>query len=200
MKTAEEMFGEVFPWERQEDESDKAFDYFRTYLRLDKPRRITKVAEITGRKLDTLYGHSMRNNWRERARLYDTWTDRQYVSNTQEALATFRIEVIKDEVEDYQRLRDMWNVILEKFEETLSDDELFTLDKAEKAIGMLDELRKAVNVRDSLDVIARRAAGLPKTYADKDQPPPNKQEEEDVFQLDMGTTQVLEDGTKEYEL
>ena len=62
-------------WERQEGESAKQYEYFKTFLDLGALRTIPKVQEKTNKSLTYLNTLSSRNNWIARADAYDRYID-----------------------------------------------------------------------------------------------------------------------------
>lgn len=61
-----------YPWIRREDEGEKPYTAFRTYLNMPLPRRIQGAADMDGRSLQLYAGWSAKFKWVERARAYDS--------------------------------------------------------------------------------------------------------------------------------
>jgi hypothetical protein len=59
------------PWDRQQGEKIKSFEFFKLYLELGRIRSLKKVSEITGYSLRSIAGYSTRNDWAERAEKFD---------------------------------------------------------------------------------------------------------------------------------
>lgn len=67
----------VAPWERQPDESAKAYEAFALYRDMGSDRSQVKLAQKQGRTTKTISEWSVRYNWVERVRAYDIWLERQ---------------------------------------------------------------------------------------------------------------------------
>lgn len=57
-------------WERQKEESDKAFNAFKIYLEMEE-RSIQKVADLTQRERSLIQRWSAKYNWRERVTAWE---------------------------------------------------------------------------------------------------------------------------------
>lgn len=64
------------PWERQPEETTKAFEAFRVYRDLGSERSIAKAGKQLGKNRVTLEGWSSKFNWVERAAAWDAEQDR----------------------------------------------------------------------------------------------------------------------------
>ncbi|MGP1594733.1 MAG: hypothetical protein ACTTH8_05765 [Treponema sp.] len=62
-------------WERQENESAKQYEYFKTFLDLGALRTIPKVQEKCSKSASYLSKLSVQNNWIARADAYDRYID-----------------------------------------------------------------------------------------------------------------------------
>ena len=62
-------------WDRQEKETPKQYDYFKTFLDLGALRSIPKVQQKCGKSATYLEKLSSRNNWLARADAYDRYID-----------------------------------------------------------------------------------------------------------------------------
>jgi len=62
-------------WDRQEKETAKQYEYFKTFLNLGALRTIPKVQEKHGKSLTYYQKLSSRNNWIARADAYDRYID-----------------------------------------------------------------------------------------------------------------------------
>jgi len=67
------------PWERQPDESGKAWEAFRIYRDLGPGRSLSEVASILGKSRQSIGGWAARHNWAWRAQEYDRYLDEQRV-------------------------------------------------------------------------------------------------------------------------
>lgn len=65
------------PYERQEGETDKAFEAFVIYRDLGTDRSLVKVREKLGKSATLIERWSSRNNWVERVQSYDVEMDRK---------------------------------------------------------------------------------------------------------------------------
>lgn len=59
------------PWERLPGETDATFLAFRAYLEQEPPRSIKATAKLVKRSPSTVYKHSRRYRWQERAEAWD---------------------------------------------------------------------------------------------------------------------------------
>ena len=57
-------------WERQKDESDKAFNAFKIYLEMEE-RSIQKVADLSQRERSLIQRWATKFNWKERSTAWD---------------------------------------------------------------------------------------------------------------------------------
>lgn len=67
---------EIMPWERQEDETPKQFEAFRTYRDLGDERSLKKVSDMLKKSVQLLGRWSSMNNWKERCAQWDNEQDR----------------------------------------------------------------------------------------------------------------------------
>lgn len=65
------------PWEMRDDETDNAFEAFRTYRDLGAKRSIRAAGAILRKNLTTLGEWSVKYDWPNRARAFDKWADQQ---------------------------------------------------------------------------------------------------------------------------
>ena len=65
------------PFERQEKETEKAFEAFSTYRDLGSDRSLAKVGEKLGKSKTLIERWSSQNDWVERVKAYDYEMDRQ---------------------------------------------------------------------------------------------------------------------------
>lgn len=100
------------PWDRRENESPRAYWYFRSFLDLPRPRKIATLAEETEEvSYKALRAYSSRNKWAERADAWDAASMR--------AEDEITIEHVKRRRQRYLRALDM---MLEKGIEGISVD------------------------------------------------------------------------------
>lgn len=66
----------VKAWERQEDESQEAYEAFELYLELGAQRSLVKVAKRVGKSHALIERWSRRDQWQRRVLLYDRWRAR----------------------------------------------------------------------------------------------------------------------------
>ncbi len=65
------------PWERQEGESDKAYEAFATYRDMGSERTVTAVANKLSKSRQLIERWKGKYNWSERVRLYDNELEKQ---------------------------------------------------------------------------------------------------------------------------
>ena len=61
----------MYPWERQEDETDKAFQAFEEYRKMGLARSYVKVAEKLGKSLNLIERWARQDNWKMRTLSWD---------------------------------------------------------------------------------------------------------------------------------
>lgn len=64
------------PWERQENETDVAFEAFKTYRDMGLARSLSKVGEALGKSETLMSRWSSEHNWVDRARAWEDEQDR----------------------------------------------------------------------------------------------------------------------------
>lgn len=147
------------PWERQSSESEESYHAFKIYLEMEYPRRLKKVADIEGKSYQQMRIWSMRDKWASRARLYDNFYVREQVQKSNEAvaesLAAARLELLKQEWNDYKLMQEMW---AEEFITATENKEM-----------SISDLTKLTRMRMNIDDFGRRALHLPLTYSAKEQ-------------------------------
>ena len=147
-------------WERQEGESAKQYEYFKTFLDLGALRTIPKVQEKTNKSLTYLNTLSSRNNWIARADAYDRYIDEITRKENIEAIkknnkeniqlaqaikfvvgkkAKLLIDKIKAAGDDTKSLNEVINEISWNVFPQLAN---MAVDIERKAYGMNDELLK----------------------------------------------------------
>ena len=154
--------GETYinPWDRQENETEKQYDYFKEYLALPPPRRYHKVAQIKGVTDEYMRMLSIKNNWQDRVRRYDSWVNSAADNIRSHELAVFQQQVIADEVEDYVRMRNRWQQMLSDLDNQYQSGEI---DISE----YIELTGKLVRSRSAIDSVARKSASLPNVYRAK---------------------------------
>lgn len=65
------------PWERQNDESEKAWEAFRTYRELQPPRKIDTVSKALNKAPALCYRWASRHRWQERIVAWENEQDRE---------------------------------------------------------------------------------------------------------------------------
>lgn len=60
-----------YPWTRRDNETDPAYDAFRTYLNMGRERNTRSVAQILGKSRQIIEGWSSRHEWVSRIIAYD---------------------------------------------------------------------------------------------------------------------------------
>lgn len=141
-------------WDQQEKESNKGYNYFLQFLRLGPDRKIGALAAQTGKSQRLLYYFSREHKWFERARAYDEWLEGERQKDYMEDNPVMRNpvkQITADLLQDYTTLLLEWR---NRFIEVVNAD------------GGVDtkELKTLIDMRDTLDILARRAARMPTTY------------------------------------
>jgi hypothetical protein len=80
------------PWERLSEEGDATYLAFRCYLEQAPPRSIKAVAGLLQRSPSTIYKHSRRYRWQERA---EAW-DRAQAEVEAEAVLSEKARIVRD--------------------------------------------------------------------------------------------------------
>lgn len=81
---------EPYPWVRQDDETEVAYEAFRTYLNLGSRRTMRLTAETVGKNPSLMERWAQRHDWRERARAFDRHMDSAETDGLAEELARVR--------------------------------------------------------------------------------------------------------------
>ena len=155
-------------WERQEGESAKQYEYFKTFLDLGALRTIPKVQEKTNKSLTYLNTLSSRNNWIARADAYDRYIDEITRKENIEAIkkankeniqlaqaikfvagkkAKLLIDKIKAAGDDMESLNEVINEISWNVLPQLAN---MAVEIERKAYGMNDEILK-ISLSDNSD-------------------------------------------------
>lgn len=170
-----------FPWSRQRNESEVAYAAFRVYIELPpETRSYNEVAEIVGKHVSLMKRWGSVHDWQERTRLYDNYVQKAFDTSNQALLEEYKLRVVADEIKDYQKLRDIWNHVMEVSLENMLNGDLDVKD-----------LERLVNTRLRIDELARRAARMPNNYKDDTALLPEETEEEQfVLTLDSPAIQL----------
>lgn len=158
----------VKPWEQQEGETDNTFRMFQTYLEMPRPRTYGATAEVLGLSDAYLRRVGAANRWKERAREYDRYMQELTVERRADAIELFQGMVIREEVDDYQKLREMW---------TAAATELANAQDQMEPDDFLEQLRKLTHTRSVIDKMARTAAQMPNSYRAVEQKVAEEQED-----------------------
>lgn len=158
--------GYTTAWSQRPNESEKAYQGFRTYLELDTPRTLGAAAEKLGKHVSQMNQWSTKYQWLSRAQQYDAWVAGQTDNARAEALVLFQGQVLMDEVSDYQTLTTIWNEMVSRFIETggflVAGDEVEGLPPTTEET--LKQFKHLAQIRLVIDNMARKAAKLPNTY------------------------------------
>lgn len=79
-----------YVWVRRADESQAAYDAFRTYLLAGTKRTLQATAEATGKSIQSIKRYSSHHDWTERIIAYDAHTARAETDGITNRLATNR--------------------------------------------------------------------------------------------------------------
>lgn len=157
---------EGFAWERLPNESEQAWEAFLMYLTTPPPRNKLEIAKELGKHANQLYEWSKKHNWNERVRLYDSYKIAEKTASeiqlTSEVRADLEKEAVKDEVEDYRRLRELFSALLDRTEEQLVSPEVD--ENGDKKEITIRDISSLIQMRKNLDDLIRRAGGMPLTY------------------------------------
>ena len=147
-------------WDRQEKETAKQYEYFKTFLNLGALRTIPKVQEKHGKSLTYYQKLSSRNNWIARADAYDRYIDEiirkankeniqlaqaiKFVAGKKAKLLIDKIKAAGDNIESLNEVINeiSWNVLPQ-----LAN---MAVDIERKAYGMNDEILK-ISLSDNSD-------------------------------------------------
>jgi len=181
-------------WERLDGEPEIAFRYFQHYQFQELPRSLVKVTREYKVDRNTLARHRLNYGWDTRVGAWDDFKASHKANSIIERNITvgdYKVKVIKEELEDYNLLRQAWVGALEKI---MQEDNL----TAREFLGVLSQ---AVYIRNSVDALARRAVELPSAYSKKVTVEVNEQEEisPDEIQLTMHGPKFLIEGNNEPE-
>lgn len=178
------------PWHRQPTDTDKSFKAFQEFLSLPLEQRTYPVlAARLGKWLPQIKGWGSKHNWQERARAFDSFQARTFDETLYKANEVYQEAVIQHEMEDYQRVRELWRKSVSRVENAQrAGDEVPPLD-----------LKRLSEVREVLSRQARRAARMPYTYADREDDMPTANAGQWVLTMDGGAKEVsaLPDKTDE---
>lgn len=89
---------EALPWERQPDESPKAYEAFTVYRDLGKERTLPKVAEQCGKSVSLMSRWSQAHSWVERVNAWDDEADRKAAQKQLNDIANARVRQRKQAV------------------------------------------------------------------------------------------------------
>lgn len=177
-------------WDRQDGETEKAFDAFVEFLDMDKPRTLSKAAVRIGKSESQIRTWSARHKWMNRARLYDAVNTPVLSDGAKEAIGLYQQMIIKDEVTAYERLNDAWDQVMGLVEDDLEKIHEKPLDERMDVLDAIDKLSK---VRNQLDKSIRRSLRMPTTFKPVEE---QKTEEDGMFLLTVDGPKRMEDGEK----
>lgn len=144
-------------WERLDGESVKAFNAFKTYLRLGNKRSLAKTAEALGHAaLGTVTGWSSQFNWVDRVAAYDEADMEAVEGNRIKLMQSNQEQIVYDMLVDYNAVLDLWRESLARLNKRLENDPDVTIDAR--------DIKDLVISRRSIDDIARRSVGLPNSF------------------------------------
>lgn len=147
------------PWDILNDETDRMYELFRMFLMMQS-RTYPKVAEQAGVSLQYINDLGRRFDWQNRAKKYDAWIYGQMDKDRLDALKIFQAQVVTEEVEDYQRMRKLW-------QDAMSNMEGVQFEGVE---DFSKAMRQMAQTRLVIDQMARKAATLPNTYKQGEMP------------------------------
>lgn len=144
-------------WERLDGETVKAFNAFKTYLRLGNKRSLAKTAEALGHAaLGTVQNWSVKYKWVDRVAGYDEAEFDSIEGNRVRLMQANQEQILYDMMNDYNTMLDLWRRSLMNIEERLESDPLFILEAK--------EMKDLVGSRKAIDDIGRRMVGLPNSF------------------------------------
>lgn len=180
-------------WDRMDGENQNAYSAFRTYLHSSPPRQLSKTARELGLAEQTLYKYKDQFNWYERVQAYDDFKfsqiDKADISRTTAPLNN-KERIIKDELEDYQLLRELWS---RGVHAVMNDVEL-----ASDTVSLIMTLKTVAQIKETIDGMARKAVELPSSYTKKvNLDAPVEEVEPAMIELSMTGPKFITDGEKD---
>lgn len=146
-------------WDRMENEPEKPWTIFSMFLNTPRPRpSLRKWSTAQSYNYDTLKLWSRKYAWKNRIIAHDAWKYEVMLQETTPKTDSLQQKLVEEEVEDYERLRDVWAKALQRVETMLAGDDLA------EAIQNINNLALA---RKRLDELGRRAVKLPTTYSSR---------------------------------
>ena len=96
-----------YPWTRRDDETDPAYEAFRTYLNQGHDRSCSSVARSLGKSTQLITGWSAKHGWVERVIAHDRHMETASTDGHAEELARVRSKhlVITDKLLDHLNIR-----------------------------------------------------------------------------------------------
>lgn len=145
-------------WERQEGETEPAFEAFRTFRDMGLARSIKGTYEALGKSKALITDWASRWRWHERARAYDNYVDRRAI----EAELVIR-EASLAEYAD--ALNHSLQAKLVAFDQIASEElrRLMDAQARGEAIDLMT-LKRLMAIVNEGDTLARRSAGLPTQF------------------------------------
>lgn len=159
------------PWDRLENEPDKAWSAFQVFLNMSKPRRLGLMSAQYGFSDKSVRMWSAKYKWTIRSKLYDNTL--MGVPTPEERAATLgalQINIIQDAHSDYIALRDAWRSLVDKL--------------LESGDATPREIKDLAEARSKLDIMARRTARMPTSIL--------PEQEQDGLADDDGTAWILD--------
>jgi hypothetical protein len=146
-----------YPWSRKADESNEAYEAFRIYISTPyATRSYSEVARILEKSQSLIDRWGAVHEWQERSRLYDNFIFDYMDRNHGGMLAAKQLEIVAQGLNDYKRMRALWQMKLDRMlEEAINDGDVDMRD--------IDKLAKA---RATIESVGRKAAGMPEQYKD----------------------------------
>lgn len=155
------------PWQRMEDagETEAAFEAFRVYLDTRRPRpNFRKFSADHDLAYGTVMFWHKEYNWEGRVRAYDEWMDETTDRERNKALTLLRVQVVRDEVNDYQKLHNAWEMMLDHITQRAATG----INNGEFDHNLIEDLNKLAHARTRIDAMARKSAQMPSGYAPKE--------------------------------
>lgn len=138
-------------WERWEGEPADAYAAFKHYLEQGRGKRQVRAVNIDlGLKPHSNYYYSEKYQWVERATAYDEWQDELQLAEVAPVVRNPRKQITEDLIHDYNSMLVTWRTIFQRMS-----------DSGEVSAK---DLKSMIDMRDTIDQMARRAAAMPSNY------------------------------------
>jgi hypothetical protein len=146
-------------WDRQHDETEKAYEAFEIYRDLGEERALAKVSAALGHKSSTgIERWSAKYQWRKRVVAYDNSIRNVAMDSYKSSIEMFVGAIIRNEAKDYHNMLHQWREIA-------------------STVTTPNEFAKMMQAYDTIDRIGRRIARLPTSFNPETEIPQSEQEE-----------------------